>query len=69
MRGFSCTRTLDRQADSLRERMADLASDPEAASDVLASIESIRGTLDRTERVARQLAAEHAGCAEEPPRE
>lgn len=55
MRGYSCTRTLDRQADGLRERMAALASDPAAAADVLASIQAIRGTLDRAELVARQL--------------
>ena len=58
MRGYSCTRTLDRQADGLRERMAALASDPTAVADVLASIQAIRGTLDRAEVVARQLCNE-----------
>lgn len=55
MRGYSCTRTLDRQADGLREQMAALASDPAAAVEVLATIRAIRGTLDRAERVALQL--------------
>lgn len=58
MRGYACTRTLDRQADGLRARMADLASDPSAASDVLAAITAMRETLDRAERTALQLAAE-----------
>lgn len=58
MRGYACTRTLDRQADSLRGRMADLASDPSAAGDVLAVIASIRSTLDRAEATARRLASE-----------
>lgn len=59
MRGYACTRTLDRQADSLRLRMADLASDPRAAADVLATIQAMRETLDRAEQAARLLAAEH----------
>lgn len=58
MRGYACTRTLDRQADSLRSRMADLASNPVAAGDVLGIIRAMRETLDRAELVARQLAAE-----------
>lgn len=58
MRGFACTRTLDRQADSLRARMADLATDPGAAAEVLATIEAMRGTLARAEATARQLQAE-----------
>lgn len=60
MRGYACTRTLDRQADGLRARMADLASDPNAAGDVLASIAAMRDTLDRAEKMARRLAAEQA---------
>lgn len=58
MRGYACTRTLDRQADSLRTRMADLASDPSAAGDVLSTIKAMRETLDRAESAAHQLAAE-----------
>ena len=58
MRGYACTRTLDRQADSLRARMADLATDPTAMADVLATIEAIRGTLARAEITARRLQAE-----------
>lgn len=58
MRGYACTRTLDRQADSLRSRMADLASDPAAAGDVLATVQAMRETLDRAELAAKQLAAE-----------
>ena len=58
MRGYACTRTLDRQADSLRSRMADLASDPAAIGDVLGTIKALRETLDRAERAAEQLAAE-----------
>lgn len=58
MRGYACTRTLDRQADSLRTRMADLASDPGAAGDVLSTIKAMRETLDRAELAAQQLAAE-----------
>lgn len=64
MRGFACTRTLDRQADSLRTRMADLAMDPGAVTDVLATIEAMRSTLTRAEATARKLQAEldPAGC-------
>ncbi len=58
MRGYACTRTLDRQADSLRSRMADLASDPTAVGDVLSAIGALRDTLDRAERTARELAGE-----------
>lgn len=58
MRGYACTRTLDRQADSLRSRMADLASDPAAAGDVLGTIRAMREALDRAEWTAEQLAAE-----------
>lgn len=58
MRGYSCTRTLDRQADGLRGRMADLASDPSAAGDVLAKIAAMRRTLDRAEVMVKQLQAE-----------
>ena len=58
MRGYACTRLLDRQADSLRARMADLACDPSAAPDVLASIRALRETLDRAEATCRLLAAE-----------
>jgi len=58
MRGYACTRTLDRQAENLRARMADLASDPAAAGDVLATIKALRETLDRAELVAQRLAAE-----------
>lgn len=58
MRGYACTRTLDRQADSLRSRMADLASDPAAADDVLNIIKAVRETLDRAEQAAAALAAE-----------
>lgn len=61
MRGYACTRTLDRQADSLRTRMADLASDPQAAGDVLGTIKAMRETLDRAEQAAEQLAAEQGG--------
>lgn len=61
MRGYACTRTLDRQADSLRTRMADLASDPQAAVDVLGTIKAMRETLDRAEQAAEQLAAEQGG--------
>ena len=62
MRGYACTRTLDRQADSMSTRMADLASDPAAAGDVLATIQALRETLDRAERTAAQLALEHSPC-------
>ena len=55
MRGYACTRTLDRQADSLRARMADLATDPGVATEVLATIEAMRGTLARAEATARHL--------------
>lgn len=58
MRGYACTRTLDRQADRLRSRMADLASDPTAAADVLTIIRAMRETLDRTELAASSLAAD-----------
>lgn len=58
MRGYACTRTLDRQADSLRSRMADLASDPAAAGDVLRIVKAMRETLDRAELAAVALAAE-----------
>lgn len=58
MRGYACTRTLDRQADGLRARMADLASDPSAAGDVLGSIAAMREALDRAERTAHELARE-----------
>ena len=58
MRGYACTRTLDRQADSLRQRMVDLSSDPEAAADVFAAIREIRKTLDRAEVTARLLESE-----------
>lgn len=58
MRGYACTRTLDRQADSLRVRMADLAADPAAAADVCAKIEAMRGALNRTETTAKRLLSE-----------
>lgn len=58
MRGYACTRTLDRQADGLRGHMAALASDPAALDSTLASIEAIRSTLQRAERTARELAFE-----------
>lgn len=58
MRGYACTRTLDRQADGLRGRMAELAGDPAVVEDVLATIAAMRATLDRTEVTARRLAAE-----------
>lgn len=58
MRGYACTRTLDRQADGLRSRMAGLASDPAMVADVLATIAAIRASLDRVEVVARRLASE-----------
>lgn len=58
MRGYASTRTLDRQADALRARMADLASDPSVAPEVLATIQAMRDTLNRAEQTARQLAAE-----------
>ena len=58
MLGYAATRTLDRQADALRARMADLASDPSAVPDVLATIQAIRDTLNRAEQTARRLAAE-----------
>ena len=61
MRGYACTRLLDRQADSLRARMADLAGDPSAAPDVLDNIRAIRETLDRAEAIARQLEMEQRG--------
>lgn len=46
MRGYACTRTLDRQADSLRTRMADLASNPAAAGDALDTIKAMGETLE-----------------------
>lgn len=58
MRGYACTRTLDRQADGLRGRMADLASNPTVVEEVLATIAAIRATLDRAEATAKRLAAE-----------
>lgn len=58
MRGYACTRTLDRQADGLRARMADLAADPAALADVVATIEAMRGTLARAEATARRLRTE-----------
>lgn len=58
MRGYASTRTLDRQADALRARMADLASDPSIAPEVLATIQAMRDTLSRAEQTARRLAAE-----------
>ncbi|GAB2662936.1 hypothetical protein GCM10027193_16490 [Arenimonas aestuarii] len=38
--------------------MADLATDPGAASEVLATIEAMRGTLARAEATAKQLLTE-----------
>lgn len=58
MRGYACTRTLDRQADGLRSRMAGLAGDPAMVGEVLATIAAMRATLDRAEATARRLAAE-----------
>lgn len=58
MRGYACTRTLDRQADGLRSSMADLASNVSAAATVLATIEAIRATLARAELTAMVLKAE-----------
>ena len=60
MRGYACTRTLDRQADGLRSCMADLASNPAAAEAVFATIAAIRETLARAEATASQLRAELA---------
>lgn len=55
VRDFAYSRTLDRQADSLRVRIPDLAADLAALADVLQAIEVMRGTLAGAEVTARRL--------------